>query len=277
MEHTMQLIRERQTSLSKTVTEGFNPQFWIDRFERNKSMRPEPDWAAPITLAPTVIARLRDSLEQFQLGDGGGPAFLIAGNRENFLAQSDEIRRLVVLWFDEEKEHSRLLGGLVARFKGTPITRHWSFSVFCACRRFFGVHFELTVLLLTEISSTAYYRTLRRYTDDRAVRDVCKLILRDEAGHIQFHCARLAAERRTFGYFWAITFRVLGACAATMLWVNHAAALRAVGGSRRGFYRELSVELSRFIRRVRISSRDRASITDNRKNVWSSNTAEHGI
>ena len=227
---------------------GFNYRFWLEHFQGNKSNRAEPNWRAPITLSPDVLAPLLTSLEQFHLGDGGGPAYLIAGNREMFLRQSPDVRRLVDLWFKEEKEHSRLLGGLVARFGGTPITEHWSFSAFCACRRIFGVDFELTVLLLTEISSTGYYRLLRRHTQDEAVRGVCKLILRDEAGHIQFHCARLASLACRFGFISGRVFRLLGYSAATMLWVNHARALKAVGGTRREFYREVSIELSRFVR-----------------------------
>lgn len=88
------------------------------------------------------------------------------------------------LWFREGNEHSRLLGELVKRFSGKPITEHWSFFPFCLTQEVFGVQFELTMLLLTEIASTAYYRLLRGHTEDPTVRQVCKLILRDEAGHI---------------------------------------------------------------------------------------------
>lgn len=235
-------------------TGAFDVARWLAHFERNRQGRTEPNWRAPITLPFEVIKPLLASLEQFQLGDGGGPAYLIARDREKFLSGAKHLRRLVDLWFEEEKEHSRLLGGLVARFGGTPIAGHWSFTAFCACRRILGVQFELTVLLLTEISSTAYYRLLRRYAQDEAVRQVCKLILRDEAGHIRFHCDRLASVGGSFGPFWVGCFRMLGACAATMLWVNHASAIRAIGGGAKEFYRELHIELTRFIRALRRGS-----------------------
>lgn len=239
----------------------FNYAHWLARFEENRLNRVEPDWQAAIRLPAEVIAPLRTSLEQFLLGDGGGPAFLIAGDREQFLSLSGDMRRLVNLWFREEREHSRLLGGLVRRFGGTPITGHWSFSIFCLSREAFGVQFELTVLLLTEIASTAYYRLLRRHTEDITVRQVCKLILRDEAGHIQFHCDRLTHEHRAHGWLWEKWFRFLGLCAATMLWVNHRRALCAVGGTRRQFYRELQIELTRFIRAVRGGGRNKTAGT----------------
>src|SRR5206468_59962 len=128
-------------------------------------------------------------------------------------------------------------------FGGRPIRGHWSFTAFCWTRRWFGVRFELTVLLLTEIASTAYYRLLLRHGDDPALRSTCRLILRDETGHVAFHRDRLArtarAVRTRTGRFWEVRFRALGLAAATMLWVNHARALRALGGSRSEFYREV--------------------------------------
>src|SRR5438105_1414993 len=45
---------------------------WLAHFRANHENRPEPDWVAPITLPAEVIAPLLRSLEQFQLGDGGG-------------------------------------------------------------------------------------------------------------------------------------------------------------------------------------------------------------
>src|SRR5439155_23504863 len=124
--------------------------------------------------------------------------------------------------FAAEREHSRLLGASVPPFGGHCINGHWSFPAFCWTRRWFGVRFELTVLLLTEIVSTVYYRLLHRHGDDPALRAMCRLILRDEAGHITFHRDRLARARRArYGRLWEVRFRALGLAAATMLWVNH--------------------------------------------------------
>ena len=231
---------------------------WLAHFRSNRELRAEPDWAAPITLPPAVIAPLVKSLEQFHLGDGGGPANLIAWNAESFRSSSAAVRQLVDLWFNEEKEHSRLLCGAVARFGGRPIVGHWSFSVFCWVRWRFGVAFELTVLLLTEIVSTVYYRLLHRHGRDSALRAMCRLILRDEVGHVAFHRDRLARQAAgrasNYGKWWALKFRVLGLAAATMLWMNHAPALKALGATRSEFYRHIRRELSLFIWRLRRES-----------------------
>lgn len=239
-------------------------QRWLAHFRRNRLHREEPDWQAAVTLPPEVVPKLVRSLEQFQLGDGGGPASLIAWNAEQFRGSSDATRELIDLWFAEEKEHSRLLLGAVHRFGGKPIAGHWSFTAFCWSRRIFGVGFELTVLLLTEIVSTAYYRLLRRHGVDGPLRQMCSLILRDEAGHVAFHRDRLARSARvagsSFGTMWELRFRLLGLAAATMLWVNHGRAIRALGGANFEFYDEVWLELSRFIRRLRRETLAPASV-----------------
>ncbi len=255
------LERSPQASASSGAA-TFAPPLAVDRwrahFERNREYRPEPDWHAPVILSKELIGPLVHSLEQFQLGDGGGPGYLIARDQERLLAGSAGTRALVDYWFAEEREHSRLLGEAVARFGGHCIRGHWSFTAFCLTRQWFGVRFELTVLLLTEIVSTAYYRLLQRHCRDVALRSMCKLILRDEAGHVAFHRDRLARAARagwaSYGVLWAVRFRGLGLAAATMLWVNHGPALRTLGATDLEFYKEVWRELSRFIRLLRRES-----------------------
>ena len=74
---------------------------WLTHFRRNRQSRPEPDWGAPVTLPPEVVTPLVRSLEQFQLGDGGGPARLIAWDAERFRVTGAGTRELVDLWFAE--------------------------------------------------------------------------------------------------------------------------------------------------------------------------------
>jgi len=232
---------------------------WITHFARNRQNRPEPDWAAPVQVQPTVLAPMLRSVEQFCLGDGGGPASLIAFDRESFRSRTSEMRQIVDLWFAEEAEHARLLGCAVRRFGGRIITSHWSFTAFCLCRRALGVRFELQVLTLTELVSTAYYRMLRTHSPDGPLAAMCELILRDEAGHVAFQRDRLASEgcpkRGLRGWLWRIQFLVCGYAAGTMLWVNHAPCLKAIGGTRGGFYSEVTRQLLRFVRSLRRAAR----------------------
>lgn len=224
---------------------------WINHFERNRVDRPEPDWFAPMSIPPQMFGPLVKSVEQFRLGDGGGPASLIARDAESFRGRTGDMRRIVDAWFAEEAEHARLLGCMVTRLGGRNITSHWSFSAFCLCRRLLGVRFELQVLLLTELVSTAYYRVLRGHSPDVPLADMCALILRDEAGHVTFHRDRLADAGRSSlglrGAFWQAQFWILGHAAAAMLWVNHGPCLTAIGGSRQEYFGEVQRQLRRFI------------------------------
>lgn len=198
-----------------------------------------------------MLAKVLSSLEQFELGDGGGPASLIAYDAQSFSSSTENMQKVVELWFAEEKEHSRLLGRTVQRFGGRKLKTHWSFQAFCWTRRVMGVRFELQVLTLTELVSTAYYRVLRRHVPDRAVRDVCSLILRDEAGHVSFQRDRLAVKFKSdASRLWKTQFWLCGLAAATMLWINHKRCLKAIGGNSREFYREAIFEIARFDRRL---------------------------
>jgi hypothetical protein len=228
---------------------------WINHFTRNRESRPEPDWNAPINVRPGALAPMLRSIEQFRLGDGGGPASLIAHDAEQFRGRTEQMRVIVDLWFKEEAEHARLLGCAVRRFGGRIITSHWSFTAFCFCRRVMGVRFELQVLTLTELVSTAYYRMLRTYSPDGPLAAMCELILRDEAGHVAFQRERIAdagnPKPGLRGILWRMQFVLFGYAAGTMLWVNHAPCLKAIGGSRAEFYSEVTRQLVRFFRSLR--------------------------
>ncbi len=224
---------------------------WIAYFQRNRQDRSEPEWAAPFSVPPAMLPSLVRSIEQFRLGDGGGPASLIARDAEKFRSRTAEMRKIVDMWFAEEAEHARLLGCAVKRFQGRYITSHWSFTAFCLCRRFLGVRFELQVLLLTELVSTAYYKVLCAHSPDVPLAQMCRLILRDEAGHVSFHRERLAdagcSSLGLTGALWQTQFWIFGHAAAWMLWKNHGACLTAIGGSRREYFREVRRQLGRFI------------------------------
>lgn len=247
-----------------------NIKQWIKHFERNQLNRVEPNWQAPITIGGKALKKLKRSLQQFQLGDGGGPAYLIAWNRDGVLACDPGMKTLVDLWFAEEKEHSRLLGGALKRFDVEQIDTHWSFELFCGLRKYLGVRFELSALLLTEIVSHGYYKMLRRYCGDEAVRGMCQLIIRDETGHIAFHRSRLAAGAARMGrepdYFWEVMFRARGLLAGSVLWINHRSALLALGATDVEFYRLIWKDMGIFLKRLHV---DLAKVSKPQHHGWS--------
>lgn len=210
-----------------------NYQHWIAHFHANKNDRPEPDWNAPFSLGGEKLRLLRKSLAEYQLGDGGGECCLVAGDAETYRGASAEARAVVDAWFAEEREHSRLLACALGRIGAEFVTSTPAFRLFYAIRRTLGVQFEMLVLLIVEIVSTGYYRVLRRHVGDEPIASMCKLILRDEARHIDFHRDRLAARHpRGAGTLWKWQFHLLGHACAWFLWLGHGRCLRALGGKR---------------------------------------------
>ena len=225
-----------------------NYQSWIAHFHANRANRVEPDWDAPSTLDEMQRRALALSLAEYQLGDGGGPCRLIARDAEQYRGQAEEIRTVVDLWFNEEREHSRLLGGAVRRLRGEFVTSTFAFRLFNACRRALGVQFEMLVLLLVEIVSTGYYRVIRRHCGDAPILAMCRLILRDEAGHIRFHRDRLAAwYPQGVGRSWRWRFHLLGLACAAFLWLGHGRWLRAIGATRPEFFLYVRAGLRTFL------------------------------
>src|SRR5687768_4010078 len=77
---------------------NFDPARWIARFDRNREARPVPRWEMPVDVPASARAALIRSVREFQLGDGGGPAALIAWNARRFRDSSPAMRNVVDLW-----------------------------------------------------------------------------------------------------------------------------------------------------------------------------------
>ncbi len=234
-----------------------NLQKWINHFgTTNRLNRIEPDWDAPLHLPEKKRRALAATLAEYQLGDGGGPCRLIARDAEALRATDEEVRCVVDLWFREEAEHSRLLGGAVRRLNGTFITDSFGFRCFNLCRRAIGAQFEMLMLLIVEIVSTAYYQSVHRHCDDEPIARMCRLILRDEAGHVRFHRERLmslypdgVSKIRGAG------FLLLGYACTSFLWLGHGSWLRDIGISRGELFGSVHKGLSRFLKHLRTGLR----------------------
>jgi hypothetical protein len=225
-----------------------NYAHWIAHFRANRRGRSEPAWNAPLQMGEKQRHALATSLAEYQLGDGGGPCRLIARDAESYRNSAGLIREVTYLWFEEEREHSRLLGGAVRRLRGEFVTSTFAFRAFNVCRRLLGVQFEMLVLLIVEIVSTVYYRVIRRHCADAPIIAMCRLILRDEVGHIRFHRDRLAAwYPHGISRLWLWRFYALGLACASILWVGHGRWLRAIGGTRAEFFLQVRAGLRRFL------------------------------
>jgi len=239
---------------------------WLDYFQGNRLHRPEPDWQRPTPFPAPMRAPLARSLAHFQLGESGEGATLLASARRACPGDPargcggvprDDYVAALALFVAEEQEHARLLERLVARYGGRLVTTHWTHRCFRTLRRALGLDFEIQTLVIAEIIGTAYYRLLRS-TGDPVLRQVCELMLRDEAPHLRFHADRVvtaqlgwSAARRAL---WTLQFGLLFRAALIAAWLDHRSGLRAAGVSRRLFRAEARAEarswlLSRTARR----------------------------
>jgi hypothetical protein len=171
----------------------------------------------------------------------------------------------LALFVAEEQEHARLLEGLVAHFGGTLVTSHWTHRCFRSLRRALGVTFEIQTLVIAEIIGTAYYRLLRS-TGDTLLRQVCELMLRDEAPHLRFHADRVVVSQLRWSplrrALWTAQFRVLFRAAVTAAWIDHRSALLAVGIDRGLFTGEARGEARTWLRRRRSGGRPHPQLVE---------------
>jgi hypothetical protein len=230
-----------------------NSTSWLQYFESNRLKRAEPQWHLPLPETGATAAKLARSLSHFALGESGDGRFLLDEARHTYPDDPDYITALR-LFIDEEKEHARLLGKLVTRFGGHLITGHWTHSCFRLLRRALGLHFEVQVLVIAELVGTAYYRSLHIRTRDPVLEQVCDLVLRDEARHIEFHSDRFATCHASWlpleRALWAGQFQFLFLAAAHVAWFDHSEALIAVGSRRSEFFRTARRECIDFLKSI---------------------------
>lgn len=213
---------------------------WLRRFLSNRHDRPEPSWDIPCAMPDGVRAPLGRSLSHFQLGESGGGEFLLSNAAEVAAKRGDpDYPKALALFVGEENEHARLLAKLVARYGASLTREHWTHFAFHHLRHAAGLDFELKVLVIAEMIGNAYYETLDAHVEDPPLLEAIDLILRDESLHCLFHLDRLHlaldSRRPSARRAWGLSFTGLFEAALAVAWLDHGAALRAVGARRGEF------------------------------------------
>ena len=210
----------------------------FEQHARRRAGRTEPDGGGG--RLPGALVR---SLQRFQRGEDGDGASLLAK-----AARADDAVYLAAarLFVAEEQNHARLLRAVLRHAGAATIDRHWTDAVFVAVRRSGGLRLELLTLMLAEVVALRYYRAVRDGSDDAYVSDVAARILADEHRHVAFHLDRLRdGFARTPGAGRTIAaagWWILMAGATLVVAVDHGAALRTLGLSRRVFARDVLTE-----------------------------------
>jgi hypothetical protein len=212
---------------------------WLAYFERNRHNRMEILWAEGIHIDDSLRTPLIASLQRFQVGESGEGKHL----KKAAAAVGDpDYAKTISLFIAEEQEHSRLLAKLLEVLNAPLITQHWSDIAFILIRRMAGLRLELMILLIAEMIAKRYYRTLYEGSHDAVLRTTCAQILRDEVGHVAFHCDTLHRSlsplprplKLTMCAIWWLAYRVV--CVLVM--IDHWGVIQACGTPFGVFWRD---------------------------------------
>jgi hypothetical protein len=212
---------------------------WVEYFARNRTGRVCIPWELGVQVAPHQRSSMASSLQRFQIGESGDGSHLRrvaarAGDRQYALAVEAFVR--------EEQEHAAILARVLWCLDTPLLERHWSNGCFRLICLVSGLRTELLVLLVAEIVAKRYYRLVLESTHDPVVGAVCRQILRDEAGHIAFHCDALrpTLARLPLPAQWALrsAWRAFFGAVCLLVAFDHRALLRATGCSPASFHKD---------------------------------------
>lgn len=227
---------DARTATAPATGEGSPPAFtvWVDHYVSNRATQLATeatiDWDAPCTLPPDVRSAFVRSFQRFELGeDGDGARLLAKARRAGDPVYVDALECLVV----EEQRHSALFRRGLEHLGAPTLDAHWSDAAFTALRRLLGLRTEIALFLVAESVAMGYFTALASAAPDPVLRGVGRRIASDEVHHLRFQIDRLRQGfagtprpvRAVVGAAWGVV--ALGA--ATVLVVDHAAALRACG------------------------------------------------
>lgn len=207
---------------------------WCEYFRRNSPSAAEFSWDDPYRLTPGERAAIAASIQQFQLGEGSdGKRLLQRGEAFSQTTGDPHFLTALTLFIREEQRHSAHLGRFMAR-QGIPILgRHWVDTVFRRLRVLSGLELSLRVLVTAELIAVPYYRALHDATRSPLLRAICRRILRDEAGHLEFQASMLArvaiARPRSRQCLVAAAHAVFLLGTSLLVWIGHHRVFIAAG------------------------------------------------
>ena len=204
---------------------------WIEHFQLNSSrytaIEALVNWQTPATISAGRRRAIIRSFQRFELGEGGDGGHLLAKVVDP--TQHEALRLLV----REEQLHSALFRRGLEHLDAPTLHSHWSDGAFTALRRALGLRTELALFLTAEAVAMPYFVALARCGPDEVLRGIGTRIALDEEHHLQFQIDQLRlgfaglsspARLAVFVVWW-----IVAVGAATVVAVDHGAALRACG------------------------------------------------
>jgi hypothetical protein len=218
---------------------SFRP--WVDYFrlnpERQQRLESEVAWDSPCSMGAGDRAALVRSFQRFELGESGEGYELL---RKAARAEDAEYVAALRLLVAEEQRHSALFARGLRHMGAPSLSEHWSAGAFTALRHGLGLRTEIGLFLVAETVALDYFRGLAERGPDAVIRGIGRRIVTDEIEHVRFQIDRLrtgfAGSSRSARFLAWGALSMVAVGAATVLAVDHRAALQAVGFSPRGYW-----------------------------------------
>jgi hypothetical protein len=207
---------------------------WADYFRRNPERQQRIEsgtaWSEPCSMGASDRAALVRSFQRFELGESGdGYTLVRKAVRAGDLDYVDALKLLVI----EEQRHSALFARGLRHLGAPSLTAHWSDGAFTALRHSLGLRTEIGLFLVAETVALDYFHGLAERGPDAVIRGIGKRIVTDEVEHVRFQIDRLRVGFADSPVIARLAARcaltVIAVGAATVLVVDHRAALRTVG------------------------------------------------
>lgn len=217
---------------------------WSCYFQSNTLRHHQLSWAPLEPLSKQEQADVARSIQIFQLGESGeGRHFLRCAEREAEHSGDWMYLRALRMFLHEEHRHAAYLGEVLHASQVPTLQKNWTDGIFRWLRHRAGLELTIIVLLTAELIAQVYYQALRDATTNRRLRQICRIILRDEQAHVQFQAERLALLRENQSRL----RRCLARCfeyslflpTITVVWFTHRPVFRAAGMSWKCYWSKL--------------------------------------
>ncbi|WP_440695225.1 ferritin-like domain-containing protein [Clavibacter nebraskensis] len=215
---------------------------WIAHFHANADRHLTPAELIPDDAPSPMDVRTRRafvrSFQRFALGESGDGAHLLRMATD---AGDPAYTHALALLVQEEQKHAALFLRALDHLDAPALPAHWTDAAFTRLRHMIGLRTEISLFLIAETVATGYFHALADHAPDPALRALGQRIADDERDHVRFQIDRLrtgfrdtpAALRALIGAAWT----VVAVGAATVIVVDHRAALRACGVAPRAYWR----------------------------------------
>lgn len=180
-------------SLTQSDLNRFQYRDWISYFEENDAKRLKIDFSEEIPLSEDVQKNVFPSIRAFQKGEGSDGRFLL-GAVDRYVENGGpmEYRQAMLLFVKEENWHSAYLKAYMDYYGVPSAKRSLLDAAFRKLRHMGGIKCEVTVLVTAEIIALTYYDALSNCSDSKALKQICKQMLDDEAPHVIFQSYTLS-------------------------------------------------------------------------------------